>query len=166
MCVMQYEYLIWSCEIIWITIMYWLISGKLIYFIMYTVRIDVSFVSQINHFESWILNLESCGEFNGWVVNLMDAWWAFINKWSVNCCLRDYFIMTNVSSIYLHQNFTWCGNVVIALVSKFSMKRFDTMGLTVIHWKGCSVLKGMEHVPNIFISFDKYLFLEVINILI
>ncbi len=28
------------------------------------------------------------------------------------------------------------------------------------------LLKGMEHVPNIFISFDKYLFLEVINILI
>ncbi len=26
--------------------------------------------------------------------------------------------------------------------------------------------KGMEHVPNIFMSFDKYLFLEVINILI
>ncbi len=24
----------------------------------------------------------------------------------------------------------------------------------------------MEHVPNIFMSFDKYLFLEVINILI
>ncbi len=29
-----------------------------------------------------------------------------------------------------------------------------------------SIVKGMEHVPNIFISFDKYLFLEVINILI
>ncbi len=28
------------------------------------------------------------------------------------------------------------------------------------------VRKGMEHVPNIFMSFDKYLFLEVINILI
>ncbi len=28
------------------------------------------------------------------------------------------------------------------------------------------LLKGMEHVPNIFISFYKYLFLEVINILI
>ncbi len=28
------------------------------------------------------------------------------------------------------------------------------------------ILKGMEHVPNIFMSFDKYLFLEVINILI
>ncbi len=27
-------------------------------------------------------------------------------------------------------------------------------------------LKGMERVPNIFMSFDKYLFLEVINILI
>ncbi len=27
-------------------------------------------------------------------------------------------------------------------------------------------VKGMEHVPNIFMSFDKYLFLEVINILI
>ncbi len=27
-------------------------------------------------------------------------------------------------------------------------------------------LKGMEHVPNIFMSFNKYLFLEVINILI
>ncbi len=27
-------------------------------------------------------------------------------------------------------------------------------------------LKGMEHVPNIFMLFDKYLFLEVINILI
>ncbi len=26
--------------------------------------------------------------------------------------------------------------------------------------------KGMEHVPNIFISFDKYLFLELIKILI
>ncbi len=32
----------------------------------------------------------------------------------------------------------------------------------------CSELfiKGMEHVPNIFMSFDKYLFLEMINILI
>ncbi len=27
-------------------------------------------------------------------------------------------------------------------------------------------IKGMEHVPNIFMSFDKYLFLEMINILI
>ncbi len=27
-------------------------------------------------------------------------------------------------------------------------------------------LKGMEHVPNIFMLFNKYLFLEVINILI
>ncbi len=27
-------------------------------------------------------------------------------------------------------------------------------------------VKGIEHVPNIFMSFDKYLFLEVINILI
>ncbi len=27
-------------------------------------------------------------------------------------------------------------------------------------------LKGMEHVPNIFMSFNKYLFLGVINILI
>ncbi len=25
--------------------------------------------------------------------------------------------------------------------------------------------KGMDHVPNMFMSFDKYLFLEVINIL-
>ncbi len=30
----------------------------------------------------------------------------------------------------------------------------------------CTELKGMEHVPNIFMSFDKYLFLEVINILV
>ncbi len=29
-----------------------------------------------------------------------------------------------------------------------------------------TLFKGMEHVPNIFMSFDKYLFLEVINILI
>ncbi len=28
------------------------------------------------------------------------------------------------------------------------------------------IIKGIEHVPNIFMSFDKYLFLEVINILI
>ncbi len=27
-------------------------------------------------------------------------------------------------------------------------------------------IKGIEHVRNIFMSFDKYLFLEVINILI
>ncbi len=27
-------------------------------------------------------------------------------------------------------------------------------------------IKGMEHVRNMFMSFDKYLFLEVINILI
>ncbi len=29
-----------------------------------------------------------------------------------------------------------------------------------------SILKGTKHVPNIFMSFDKYLFLEVINIVI
>ncbi len=28
------------------------------------------------------------------------------------------------------------------------------------------IFKAMEHVPNILMSFDKYLFLEVINILI
>ncbi len=28
------------------------------------------------------------------------------------------------------------------------------------------IFKGMEHVQNIFMSFDKNLFLEVINILI
>ncbi len=28
------------------------------------------------------------------------------------------------------------------------------------------VFKGIEHVPTILMSFDKYLFLEVINILI
>ncbi len=49
-------------------------------------------------------------------------------------------------------------------------------GLTLLYfmvvnlyvWTECMPehLKGMEHVPNIFISFDKYLFLEVINILI
>ncbi len=27
-------------------------------------------------------------------------------------------------------------------------------------------IKGMKHVPNIFMRFDKYLFLKVINILI
>ncbi len=37
MCVIQYEYLIMSCEVIWITIIYLLISVKLIYFIMYMV---------------------------------------------------------------------------------------------------------------------------------
>ncbi len=31
---------------------------------------------------------------------------------------------------------------------------------------GLQPVKGMEHVPNIFMSFDKYLFLDVINILI
>ncbi len=30
----------------------------------------------------------------------------------------------------------------------------------------CNILKGMEHVPNMFMPFDQYLFLEVINILI
>ncbi len=30
----------------------------------------------------------------------------------------------------------------------------------------CKTLKGMEHVPNMFMSFDKYFFLEMINILI
>ncbi len=33
-------------------------------------------------------------------------------------------------------------------------------------WSKKAKVKGMEHVPNMFISFDKYLFLEVINILI
>ncbi len=40
---------------------------------------------------------------------------------------------------------------------------FDTNTDTLIM---IPILKGMEHVPNIFISFDKYLFLELINILI
>ncbi len=30
----------------------------------------------------------------------------------------------------------------------------------------CMYIKGMEHVPNIFMSFDNHLFLKVINILI
>ncbi len=29
-----------------------------------------------------------------------------------------------------------------------------------------ALFKGMEHAPNSFMSFDKYLLLEVINILI
>ncbi len=33
-----------------------------------------------------------------------------------------------------------------------------------LHW--LPFIKGMENVPNIFMSFDKYLFLEVINTLI
>ncbi len=54
-----------------------------------------------------------------------------------------------------------------------------TEGLYLYNWHTCTegcaearfylptyYLKGMEHVPNIFMSFDKYLFLEVINILI
>ncbi len=32
--------------------------------------------------------------------------------------------------------------------------------------KAYKAFKGMEHVPNIVMSFDKYLFLEVIYILI
>ncbi len=36
-----------------------------------------------------------------------------------------------------------------------------------MHYKWWDMyIKGMEHVPNMFMSFDKYLFLEVINILI
>ncbi len=31
------------------------------------------------------------------------------------------------------------------------------------HYTMFIFIKGMEHVPNIFISFDKYLFLEVIK---
>ncbi len=34
------------------------------------------------------------------------------------------------------------------------------------HYIYLEKLKGMEHVPNIFMLFDKYLFLEMINILI
>ncbi len=34
------------------------------------------------------------------------------------------------------------------------------------HTYAQTLIKGMEHVPNIFMSFDKYLFLKVINILV
>ncbi len=40
--------------------------------------------------------------------------------------------------------------------------KHETVATYDLYW----LIKGMEHVPNIFISFDKYLFLEVINILI
>ncbi len=44
---------------------------------------------------------------------------------------------------------------------------FDGTKLLVDDYKlKTCIVKGMEHVPNIFMSFDKYLFLEVINILI
>ncbi len=33
-----------------------------------------------------------------------------------------------------------------------------------IVWYTILSIKGIEHVPHIFMSFDKYLFLEVINI--
>ncbi len=36
----------------------------------------------------------------------------------------------------------------------------------IVYFLGPITVKGMEHVPNIFMSFDKYLFLEVINIII
>ncbi len=42
---------------------------------------------------------------------------------------------------------------------------YKKRGDKIVFLYKCKV-KGMEHVPNIFMSFDKYLFLEVINILI
>ncbi len=38
--------------------------------------------------------------------------------------------------------------------------------VTNINTSNKCFLKGMEHVPNMFMSFDRYFFLEVINILI
>ncbi len=47
-------------------------------------------------------------------------------------------------------------------VTKISSNKTATKIVNVFH----CYIKGMEHVPNIFMSFDKYLFLEVINIVI
>ncbi len=49
---------------------------------------------------------------------------------------------------------------IVAKYTKFTV--FDLQNIDCVKIE----LKGMEHVRNIFISFDKYLFLEVINILI
>ncbi len=68
--------------------------------------------------------------FSTWssVVNFMDGCWTF--RCVMNCSLRADFMMTKVSSTYLPQIFTGRGKVARALLSKFSMKRLDTMGLT------------------------------------
>ncbi len=68
------------------------------------------------------------------------------------------------------------GNVLIALDMTFwwpfenhcKMKWLPSINkaFIIILWCILFNIKGMEHVPNIFMSFDKYLFLEVINILI
>ncbi len=58
-----------------------------------------------------------------------------------------------------------CGNDSLQIV----IVTWITIYITItVHFINSTFiyLKGMEHVPNIFMSFDKYLFIEVINILI
>ncbi len=60
----------------------------------------------------------------------------------------------------LHGIYSRCKFTRSSFIKQWKTIRTNIHVLHVLH------VKGMEHVPNIFMSFDKYLFLEVINILI
>ncbi len=63
-------------------------------------------------------------------------------------------------------NFTFCKSIFVNnSICHFNTK-LKKKSIITHRWKEAGVLKGMEYVPNMFMSFDKYLFLEVINILI
>ncbi len=89
------------------------------------------------------------------------------------------FIFVIGKTQYLKQTFWFCNTLFIpgdlySLSSQacriclplFVLLRYQKSGVIHDHVKATFNIKGMEHVPNIFMSFDKYLVLEVINILI
>ncbi len=51
-------------------------------------------------------------------------------------------------------------------ISSIRWQTVEWLSVTTHLGKFLYTFKGMEHVPIIFMSFDKYLFLEVLNILI
>ncbi len=125
--------------------------------------ISVSHQDRLEHrkcYHSYVCVCYPFGSLLG-VIQMDDTYVSWIGLW------KGPSLMTCTSNQmhYAMHNALWTnGSTVLIMILSVGSKQYqyelgendDTPILS----------KGMEHVPNIFMAFDKYLFLEVMNILI
>ncbi len=85
----------------------------------------------------------------------------FINKLSPFRFSYHRYVSVSYGNINIYMHYTLKYGNLYTLANIIIFTHLDMIICSILY-----TLKGMEHVRNIFISFDKYLFLEVINILI
>ncbi len=93
---------------------------------------------------------------------LCVKWGNYLSEtFSVPNRSKQWGLYLSISAKYPTDN----DNVHNSVCLYFKPIHFKIKLVNSIYFNGIRI-KGMEHVANIFMSFDKYFFLEVINILI